>query len=104
LFSRAGTTPALYNLCGSGTLGVDLSQLIIAPAGHEGQQEHSSGYRRDGYQRFRRKVCGLFGLLSDQTKRPTTAMQRNRFGVRFGWMGKITDSSRSVQPIPPRSA
>ncbi len=86
-----------YNLlCGSGKLGVDLSQLIIAPtAAFKVSANHSLGISPlFAYQRF--KVDGIQsfagfsatpGALSNLGYDSSTG-----WGARFGWMGKITDS------------
>ncbi|MBI3373756.1 MAG: outer membrane protein transport protein [Betaproteobacteria bacterium] len=95
--SRAGTTPAPYNLlCGSGPLGVDLSQLVIAPTfAMKINKQHSFGISPlIGYQRF--KADGLQGFSAfsnDQSKLTNNGYDSSTgFGVRLGWLGRVSDS------------
>lgn len=85
-------------LFGCGRLGVDLMQLIIAPtASYKVNANHSFGISPlIGYQRF--KVDGLqaFDELGF-TSSPGNVTNRGYddaygFGVRIGWMGKISDT------------
>lgn len=99
-----GTSPAgPFNLlCGTGRLGVDLVQLVIAPTlAMKVGKDHSFGISPlIGYQRF--KAEGLDGFQGF-TASPATFTSNNNltnrghdsshgFGVRLGWMGKFTDS------------
>ncbi len=100
-FNPGATGP--YNLlCGSGKLNMDMMQLIIAPTLSMklgAASNHSFGISPlFGYQRF--KVDGLQGFQGF-TPNPATFATDNRltnqgyddatgWGVRVGWMGKIT--------------
>jgi long-chain fatty acid transport protein len=93
--------PGPYNLlCGNGRLGVDLMQLVIAPTfAMKFAGSHSFGISPlFGYQRF--KAEGLQGFQGF-TPNPATFATDNRltnngydsstgWGVRVGWMGRIT--------------
>ena len=95
--------PGPYNmLCGNGRLGVDLQQLIVAPTfAMKAAGRHSFGISPlFGYQRF--KAEGLQGFQGF-TPNPATFATDNHltnngydtstgFGVRVGWMGRISDS------------
>ncbi|MGV8990155.1 MAG: OmpP1/FadL family transporter [Thiobacillus sp.] len=81
-------------LCGSGALGVDLMQLIVAPtAAYKIAPNHSIGISPLlGYQRF-----AATGLQSFQGISSSTADVTNKgnddaygFGVRIGYLGKIS--------------
>ena len=90
-----------YNLlCGTGKLGVDLIQLIVAPTlAMKVGDNHSFGISPLlGYQRF--KAEGLQGFQGF-TPNPATFVTDNHltnrgydsstgWGVRFGWMGKLS--------------
>jgi len=83
-------------LCGSGKLGVDLMQLIVAPtAAYKIAPNHSIGISPlIGYQRF--KATGLHaftqGPISSDPANLTNRGYDDSFGygVRIGYMGKIT--------------
>ena len=85
-------------LFGCGKLGVDLMQLIIAPTfSMKINKEHSFGISPlIGYQRF--KVDGLqaFAELGFSSNPANTTNRgydsAHGFGVRLGWIGKISDS------------
>ncbi|MDP1900567.1 MAG: outer membrane protein transport protein [Rubrivivax sp.] len=93
-------------LFGCGRLGVDLMQLIIAPtASYKISEAHSIGISPLlGYQRF--KVEGLqafdetlnmgFGPFTFTSSQGNTTNRgydgATGFGVRVGWMGKISDT------------
>ena len=95
--------PGPYNLlCGNGRLGVDLSQLIVAPTlAWKMSPTQSIGIAPlFAYQRF--KAEGLQGFQGF-TPNPATFATDNHltnngydtstgFGVRVGWMGRISDS------------
>ncbi len=101
----AGFNPSAgpYNLlCGNGRLGVDLMQLIVAPtAAMKIGERNSLGISPLlGWQRF--KADGLQGFQGF-TPNPATFATDNHLtnrgydtstglGVRFGWMGKVSDS------------
>lgn len=83
-------------LCGSGKLGVDLMQLIVAPtAAYKIAPNHSIGIAPlIGYQRF--KATGV-QAFDNTTSSSSSGNVTNRgyddafgYGVRVGYMGKIT--------------
>ncbi len=75
-------------LSGVGPLGVDLMQLIIAPTlSYKLNSQHSVGVAPLlGYQRFRAEGLQAFGLANQGYDDSTG------FGVRVGWLGKLTDN------------
>jgi long-chain fatty acid transport protein len=85
-------------LFGCGKLGVDLMQLIIAPtAAYKVNEHHSIGVSPlIGYQRF--KVDGLqafdeMGFTSSPSNVTNKGYDNaTGFGVRIGWMGKLSDT------------
>ncbi len=88
-----GGPPSANGLCGLGRLGVDLSQLIVAPtAAFKIAPGHSLGISPLlGYQRFRIQGVHLFTQLSQA---PDSVTDRGYdsatgFGVRVGYMGRI---------------
>jgi long-chain fatty acid transport protein len=98
-FNSAGPAGAPYNLlCGSGSLGVDMMQLIVAPtAAYKISPNHSLGISPlFAYQRF--KVNGLQGFVGYTPSGTTSALTNQGYdsstgwGVRIGWMGKLSDS------------
>jgi long-chain fatty acid transport protein len=78
-------------LCGSGRLGVDLMQLVIAPtAAYKITPNHSIGISPlIGYQRFKAEGLQAFGV-SDANGNNLGYDDAFGFGVRIGYMGKIT--------------
>jgi long-chain fatty acid transport protein len=88
--------PGVNLLGGSGSLGVDLMQLIVAPtAAYKVNANHSIGISPLlGYQRFKAEGLQAFAMIStDGTGATVTnAGYDNAFGygVRIGYMGKIT--------------
>lgn len=83
-------------LCGVGNLGVDLSQLIIAPtAAYKVNSQHSIGVSPlIAYQRFKAYGIQPFGVISSD---PTNLSNKGYdsswgFGVRLGWLGKLSDT------------
>lgn len=105
-YHRAVAGPAFAPSCGGvasnllfgcGKLGVDMMQLIIAPTfSMKINQDHSFGISPlIGYQRF--KVDGLqaFAELGFSSNGANTTNRgydsAHGFGVRFGWMGKVSD-------------
>jgi len=91
------TTVAPANmLCGSGTLGVDLSQLIVAPTvAYKINGQHAVGASLLlGYQRF--KIDGVqsfAGLSSDPAHLSNNGYDTSTgVGFRLGYQGRITDS------------
>jgi len=89
-------------LCGSGQLGVNLEQLIIAPTlAFKINDKHSIGVSPlIGYQRFKANGLGAFSLLSTSPGNLTNETRVGDkgaddawgLGVRIGWQGKITDT------------
>ena len=75
-------------LGGTGALGVDLMQLIIAPTlSYKLNDQHSVGISPLlGYQRFRAEGLQGFGVMNPGYDDSTG------FGVRIGWMGKVSDA------------
>lgn len=81
-------------LGGSGSLGVDLMQLIIAPtAAYKLNANHSVGISPLlGYQRFKAEGLDSFSAYSSSNTNLTNNGYDDAFGygVRIGYMGKIT--------------
>jgi long-chain fatty acid transport protein len=92
-FCGAGA-PASNGLCGQGSLGVDLMQLIVAPtAAYKIAPNHSIGISPLlGYQRFKAEgLQGFSGVSSDPTKLTNNGYDDAfGYGVRIGYLGKIT--------------
>jgi long-chain fatty acid transport protein len=88
-----------YNLlCGTGKLGVDLMQLVVAPtAAFKINETNSLGiapllayqrFKMDGIQSFAGFTpSGTTNFLTNQGYDSSTG-----WGVRIGWMGKVSDS------------
>ena len=78
------------------SLGVNLSQLIIAPTvAKKLNEDHSVGASLlIGYQRFRAYGLGLFQGLSSAPANATNQGDDDAWGagVRIGWTGQITDN------------
>ena len=89
--------PGPYNLlCGTGRLGVDLTQLIIAPSvSFKLSDRHALGIAPLlGFQRFSAEGLDAFAGFSTS---PTELTNRGSdtsygLGVRLGWLGQITDT------------
>ena len=79
-------SPASNLFCGQGRLGVDLMQLIVAPtAAFKIAPNHSIGISPlIGYQRFRSEGLQAFGINNPGYD------DAFGYGVRVGYMGKIT--------------
>lgn len=87
--------PASNLFCGSGRLGVDLQQLIVAPTvGYKFSANHSVGvspllvhqiFKADGLQAF----AGMSASPQNLSNNGYDAS--NGFGVRLGYLGKISD-------------
>lgn len=80
-------------LCGNGSLGVDLVQLIIAPtAAYKIAPNHSLGVSPlIGYQRFKAEGLQAFSMISSSSANLTNNGYDDAFGygVRIGYMGKV---------------
>lgn len=89
----AGATSNL--LCGSGRLGVDLMQLVIAPTfAYKLTEQHSVGVSPlIGYQRFKAEGLSGFAGMSHDSSYLTNQGYDNAlgWGVRLGYMGKLND-------------
>jgi long-chain fatty acid transport protein len=81
-------------LCGMGSLGVDLVQLVIAPtAAYKIAPNHSIGISPlIGYERFKAEGLHAFTQISTDPAHVTNNGYDDAFGygVRVGYMGKIT--------------
>lgn len=95
-FNPAGAGGAPYNLlCGSGKLGINLEQLIIAPTlAYKLNEKHSIGIAPlFGYQRFKAEGLQAFsGFSADAgnlTNRGTDTA--TGWGARIGYMGMLND-------------
>lgn len=88
--------PGPYNLlCGNGRLGVDLSQLVIAPTvAYKLSDNHGIGIAPlFGYQRFKIEGAQAFAGFSNS---PSNVSNQgydtaSGWGARIGWLGRITD-------------
>jgi long-chain fatty acid transport protein len=97
---NCGAGPANM-LCGSGTLGVDLAQLIVAPTlAYKLNEQHAVGVALLlGYQRF--KAQGLQAFDNAPGFPPFTSAQGSvtnngtdsstGVGLRVGWQGRLTE-------------
>jgi long-chain fatty acid transport protein len=92
------TLPGPYNLlCGTGRLGVDLSQLVIAPTvAYKLTDSHAIGIAPlFGYQRFKAEGLQAFDNPTFSTSPGNVTNQgydtASGWGARIGWLGKITD-------------
>jgi len=90
--------PGPYNLlCGNGSLGVDLSQLVIAPtAAYKVADRHSLGISPlFGYQRFKAEGLQAFDNPGFSTSSGNVTNKgydtASGWGARIGWLGRITD-------------
>jgi long-chain fatty acid transport protein len=89
--------PGPYNLlCGNGRLGVDLSQLVIAPTvAYKVAEKHALGIAPlFGYQRFKAEGLQAFQGFSPTSPNNVTNQgydTASGWGVRIGWLGRITD-------------
>lgn len=86
-----------YNLlCGTGNLGVDLMQLIIAPTwSYKLNEKNSVGVSPlVGYQRFKAEgLQGFVNFATDSTKLTNNGYDTSTgYGVRIGWYGKMNDT------------
>lgn len=100
--ANPSTARVLNGLCGSGQLGVNLEQLIIAPTlAYKVNEQHSIGVSPlIGYQRFKANGLGAFSAISSDPANLTNETRTGDkaaddawgFGVRIGWQGHITDT------------
>lgn len=83
-------------LCGSGNLGVDLSQLIIAPtAAFKVNPQHSVGVSPlIAYQRFKAYGIQPFGAISSSPANLSNNGYDSSWGwgVRVGWLGQLSST------------
>ena len=93
---QTGTLRPANMLCGSGTLGVDLSQLIIAPTvAYKINSQHAVGASLLlGYQRFKADGVQAFAGLSGAPANVSNNGYDSSTGVglRLGYQGHITDT------------
>ena len=94
---NAGNPTGPYNLlCGSGRLGVDLSQLIVSPTlSYKLSERHAIGVAPlFGFQRFSAEGLDAFSGFSTAGADLTNRGYDNAYGygVRIGWLGQMTDS------------
>ena len=90
--------PGPYNLlCGNGRLGVDLSQLVIAPTvAYKLTDSHAIGIAPlFGYQRFKLEGLQAFDNPNFSTSPGNVTNQgydtASGWGARIGWLGRITE-------------
>jgi long-chain fatty acid transport protein len=86
-----------YNmLCGTGKLGVDLAQLIIAPTfAYKVNPSHAIGISPlIGFQRFEAEGLQGFGGFSTSSSNLTNKGHDTAYGygVRVGWLGHLSDT------------
>lgn len=83
-------------LCGSGSLGVDLMQLIVAPtAAYKLTPDHALGVSPlIGFQRFKAEGLQAFTGISQSNTNVTNKGYDEAFGygVRVGYMGKVASN------------
>lgn len=88
--------PSYNMLCGSGRLGIDLMQLIIAPTvAFKINPNHSIGISPLlGYQRFKAEGLQAFAGMSAAPNNLTNNGYDNAtgWGARIGWMGKLSNA------------
>ena len=106
-FNQASGQAGPYNLlCGSGKLGINLEQLIIAPTfSMKINKDHSVGASLlIGYQKFKAEGLSAFysyttpgGVLGTPYASGNNLTERGNdtswgYGLKLGWMGKVSDS------------
>ena len=89
--------PGPYNLlCGNGSLGVDLMQLIFAPTlAYKVTPNHGFGISPlIGYQRFKAEGLQAFGGFSSSPANLTNQGYDSAwgYGARIGWFGQLSDT------------
>jgi long-chain fatty acid transport protein len=91
-----GTATNSNILCGTGKLGVDLMQLVIAPTlSYKVNANNSVGVSPlIGYQRFKAEGLSAFQSLSNDASNLTDRGYDSAtgFGVRIGWLGKVSNA------------
>lgn len=94
--NMCGVPTASNPLCGSGKLGVNLEQLIVAPTfAYKVNASNSIGVSPlFVYQRFSADGLQAFEVLSSDPANLTNRGHDSStgWGVRLGWQGKVTDS------------
>jgi long-chain fatty acid transport protein len=96
-FATPLSNPGPYNLlCGTGQLGVDLMQLVIAPTlAYKVTPQHAIGISPlIGFQRFAIEGLQGFGGFSTSPNDLTNKGHDDAygFGLRVGWMGRLTSA------------
>ncbi|MBL0144006.1 MAG: outer membrane protein transport protein [Betaproteobacteria bacterium] len=95
--SPLGGPPSANGLCGQGSLGVDLTQLMIAPSfAWKFNANHSVGIAPlFAYQRFKAEGVQLFTQLSqDPGNVSNNGYDKSTgWGVRIGYQGKLTPTT-----------
>lgn len=100
-FNPNGPAGAPFNmLCGSGRLGIDLMQLVVAPTfSFKASADHSFGISPLlGYQRFKANgIDGFMGFTPNPAGWPGNNALTDRgydsahgWGVRVGWQGRVS--------------
>jgi len=91
-----GTMAPGNALCGSGKLGIDLSQLILAPTvAFKIAPTHSIGIAPlFAYQRFKAEGLQAFAMISSDPSKLTNNgySSSTGYGVRVGYLGKLSDA------------
>ena len=91
-----GNTGPFNMLCGTGRLGVDLSQVVIAPtASYKVSDTQAIGIAPlFGYQRFKAEGLQAFAGFSTSPSNMTNQGYdtASGWGARIGWLGKVTDT------------
>lgn len=97
--TAVGGGPGSNMLCGSGTLGVDLMQLIVAPTlAYKLNPQHAVGVSLLlGYQRFKASGLQLFVNTPNASVAPGSLTNNGTdsstgFGLRVGYQGRISDA------------
>ena len=96
-FGGFNPAPGPYNLlCGNGSLGVDLMQLIFAPTfAYKFTPNHGFGISPlIGYQRFKAEGLQAFGGFSSSAANLTNQGYDSAwgYGARIGWFGQLSDT------------
>ena len=102
---NCGTGPANM-LCGSGTLGVDLSQLIVAPTvAYKLNDQYALGFALLlGYQQFKITGAQAFaGLSSSPADVSNNGYDKSTgIGMRLGYQGRLSDQIRIGAAYAPK--